>query len=146
MSTFSTDAPQPPIITVRDAWGNTVTVWVCPDDLWLAMQECSATSSLPLDQLIDRALAAYIRDAGGGSVTREEPMTDERMRELVAEWRASARTFIRRYAAEHTPHVTAHEVTLIEHAVGEVSVDEAMACLQRLEREAVAAPPLRAVK
>jgi ribosomal protein L22 len=64
-------------------------------------------------------------------------MTDDDLKKLVAEWRASARDYIRRYAAACTPHVSQREVTLVADALGEVSVDEAKACLDRLEREAV---------
>jgi hypothetical protein len=52
----------PPVIIVRDEWGNVVAQWEPSADLWLDMQAFAAACDISIDQLVDRALTAYVHE------------------------------------------------------------------------------------
>ena len=62
-------------------------------------------------------------------MTREEMVTE------VRQWRHDAAGSLRRYAARHAPNVAPSFVDALERALGDISLDEAIAALD-LEQQA----------
>ena len=72
-------------------------------------------------------------------MTDEQPLVDvviDRLRDHVAEMKITATLFVRRHAAFYAPDVSPERVDSICAALGEISLDEATAALNRLQGEA----------
>lgn len=61
--------------------------------------------------------------------------TREELRAEVHRMRVSAEAFVRRYAADHAPHIAASRLDGIIGALGDISIDEACDALDKIELE-----------
>ena len=85
-----------------------------------------------------RQIAGQIADEPGYEAERrqqekERPMADKFP--ALQSMKVNAEVIVRRHAALHAPKVETRDVDAICRALGEISVDEATAALDRIERE-----------
>jgi hypothetical protein len=103
----------------------------------LLIEESDVEEPNPRRLWMQKEIATAIADIKSRTAMCEANMNHEELAKTVGEMKATAVMFVRRHAAISAPDVSAAMVDSICQALGDISIDEATAALDRLQAEAI---------